>query len=35
MYRHSHEQNDYTKIVLKTDMAKCSVKSAEAEAVPA
>ena len=35
MYRHSHEQNDYTKIVLKTDMAKGSVKSAGAEAVPA
>ena len=36
IYRHWHdEQNDYIKIVLKTDMAKGSEKSPESEAVPA
>lgn len=36
MYRHWHdEQNDYTKIVLKTDMAKGAIEKREEESVPA
>lgn len=36
MYRHWHdEQNDYTKIVLKTDMTKGAIEKREEESVPA
>lgn len=36
MYRHWHEeQNDYTKNVLKTEMAKGAIEKREEESVPA